>query len=290
MSREGQLVVITGLAGAGKTLAANCLEDLGFFCVDNLPVGLVLPFCELLQRGGEQVRRAALVIDAREGAFLRQFPGILQGLRDRQMSVQLLFFECSDQVLKRRFNETRRPHPMAEPGGTLDEALQSERSALARLREMSDRTIDTSNFTSHELRAFLKSAYGDSSNEDVPNVNIVSFGFKYGVPAEVDLLFDVRFLPNPYFVDGLRHLDGRTAEVQAFLDKANETGQFMDHLRSLLEFLIPQYGAEGKTYLVIGIGCTGGKHRSVGLSERLGGFFERQRWPFTVTHRDLGKE
>ena len=285
-----RLVIITGLSGSGKTLAANCLEDLGFFCVDNLPVSLIPPFCELIQRGGEQLAQAALVIDARERAFLAQFPDILHGLRERKLPVQLLFFDCSEEVLKRRFSETRRPHPLAGPEDTLEQALESERSALDPLREISDRIIDTSRFSPHELRGFLKSAYSTSGGKEGLNVNVVSFGFKYGVPAEVDLVFDVRFLPNPYFIDGLRDLDGKSKPVVNFLERIEDTHGFFERLTGLLDFLIPLYHAEGKSYLIIGMGCTGGKHRSVALAERLGRHLKGQEWPCTVTHRDLGRE
>jgi UPF0042 nucleotide-binding protein len=285
-----RLVVITGLSGSGKSLAAKCLEDLGFFCVDNLPVGLIPPFCELIQRSGEQIPRSALVIDAREGAFLQQFPEILHGLRERELPVQLLFFDCADEVLKRRFSETRRPHPMTTPHGTLDGALRAERRALMPLRETADRIIDTSRFTSHELRAFLSNAYGASTHAAVPNINVVSFGFKFGVPPEADLLFDVRFLPNPYFVEELRPLDGQDERVQEFLSKIDLTHEFLERLESMLEFLIPLYAAEGKSYLTVSIGCTGGKHRSVFLSERLGAHLKGRGLPASVSHRDLGKE
>jgi UPF0042 nucleotide-binding protein len=287
---DRRLVVITGMSGSGKSLAANCFEDLGFFCVDNLPVGLIPPFCELLQRSSDQIPRSALVIDARERAFLQQFPEILNGLRRTDVPVEVLFFDCVNDVLKRRFNETRRPHPMSEPSGTLEQAIRAERTALAGLRELSDRIIDTSAYTSHELRAFLKNAYGEASEHLAPNVNIESFGFKYGIPAQADLVFDVRFLPNPFFDDKLRHLDGRTTEVQRFLDGTQLTDEFMTRLRGLLDFLIPLYHAEGKTYLTVSLGCTGGKHRSVALAERLGQYFDQRRIPHSVSHRDLGKE
>jgi UPF0042 nucleotide-binding protein len=285
-----RLVIISGLSGSGKTLAADCLEDLGFFCVDNLPVALIPPFCELIQRSGSGLAHAALVVDARELAFLHQFPETLRGLREKQVPVQLLFFECSDDVLKRRFSESRRPHPMTSPDGTLEDALQSERQAMAPLRDLSDRIIDTSQFTSHELRAFLKNAYGEESSAEGPNVNVLSFGFKYGVPAEVDLLFDVRFLPNPYFVEGLRELTGRTNEVQSFLEEMPESRRFFDKLTDLLDFLVPLYRNEGKAYLTVGLGCTGGKHRSVALAEWLGEHLERHGLPFSISHRDLGRE
>lgn len=285
-----RLVVITGLSGSGKSLAVRCFEDLGFFCVDNLPVGLIHPFRALIQRSAEQIPHAALVIDARERGFLEQFPEILIGLRDMGSPVQLLFLECSNDTLKRRFSETRRPHPMSSEAGSLEKAIAAEREALKPLRDMADRIIDTTKYTPHELRAFLQNAYGLSSGRTGLNVNVVSFGFKYGVPAEADLLFDVRFLPNPFFEEDLRSLDGRTSEVQAYLSDSPLTGEFMGRLEELLDFLIPQYAAEGKTYLFVAIGCTGGKHRSVALAERLGQYLTQQHVPCSVSHRDLGSE
>jgi len=285
-----RLVIITGLSGSGKTLAANCFEDLDYFCVDNLPVGLIPPFCELIQRGGEQVRQAALVIDAREGTFLKAFPEMLHFVRSRHILVEMLFFECSDDVLKRRFSESRRPHPLFEPQGTLEQAIRTERDALGPLREVADRIIDTSSFTSHQLRSFLKNLYRETERADVPSVNVISFGYKYGVPAEADLMFDVRFLPNPYFDERLRPLDGRDESVQAFLDTSELTEAFLERLNGFLEYLVPLYGTEGKSYLSVAIGCTGGKHRSVALAERLGRFLESREIPASVHHRDVGRE
>lgn len=285
-----RLVVITGLSGSGKSLAARCLEDLGFFCVDNLPVGLIEPFCELLQRGADQNVGAALVIDAREGAFLEQFPEKLALLRHGEIPVQLLFFEADDDVLKRRFSESRRPHPMAGKTGSLEAAIRAERDALRPLRDLADRILDTSTYTAHELRALLKGSFDFSPGRDVPNINVLSFGFKYGVPAEADLLFDVRFLPNPYFVDGLRPKDGTMPEVQEFLNGIELTHEFMERLQEFLSFLIPLYAAEGKTYLSVALGCTGGKHRSVALAEKLGHYLAEHHLPCSVRHRDLGRE
>ncbi|MCP3979961.1 MAG: RNase adapter RapZ [bacterium] len=285
-----QLVVITGLSGSGKSLAAKCLEDLGFFCVDNLPVGLIPPFYELMQRSGEQVRSGALVVDAREGVFLEAFPDTLSELRRRNIPVQVLFFDCADDVLKRRFSETRRPHPMARASGTLEQAIEDERVALAPLRDVADRVIDTSAYTPHQLRHFLQNAYSPSEDSGSPNVNVMSFGFKYGVPREADLLFDVRFLPNPYFVEELRPLDGRTAEVQEFLDRNEMTHEFSKRLHEFLEYLIPLYAAEGKAYLTVAVGCTGGKHRSVALAERAGHHLGQHELPVSVSHRDVGRE
>lgn len=283
-------VVITGLSGSGKSLAVRCMEDLGFFCVDNLPVGLILPFYELIQRTGEQFPGAAIVVDAREREFLDQFPEMLRGLRAQGAPVTLLFFECSDEALKRRFSETRRPHPMSSAGGTLEDAIRRERRVLAPLRDLADRIIDTTRLTAHELREFLKSSFGAVVGRQGPNVNVVSFGFKFGVPAEADLVFDVRFLPNPYFVNELRDLDGTAQPVQAFLHAREETHGFMARLKGMLDFLIPLYSAEGKSYLTVTLGCTGGKHRSVALAEQLRDYLAERGVPVSVLHRDLGRE
>jgi len=285
-----RLVVITGLSGSGKTLAANCLEDLGFFCVDNLPVDLIPPFWQLMRRSGSRLGQAAIVVDARESAFLERYPTSLAHLEDHGIPIELIFFECSDDVLKRRFSESRRPHPMSSTGGTLEEAIAAERVALGPLRERAERIVDTSAFTSHELRAFLKRNYGGEEAGGMPQVTVLSFGFKYGAPTEADLLFDVRFLPNPYFDENLRHLDGRNPEVAAYVSSHEKTGQFASRLEEFLTFLVPHYAEEGKTYLTVAIGCTGGKHRSVAMSERIGAFLQGQDIPAVVHHRDVGKE
>jgi len=285
-----QLIFVTGVSGSGKSLAGQCFEDIGYFCVDNLPVAMIQPFCELIQRSAERMPYAALVVDAREGAFLTQFPAILKRLREGELPVELVFFDCSDDVLKRRYSESRRPHPIGANTANLDEALAAERQLLAPLRELADRIIDTTRYNAHELRAFLTSAFSVEGATDGPNVNLMSFGFKHGAPSEADLLFDVRFLPNPYFVEGLRHLDGRTKKVQAYLDQAALTGQFFAKLTDFLDFVMPLYAAEGKSYLTVAIGCTGGKHRSVALVERLAEHLEGKDVPFSTRHRDLGKE
>jgi UPF0042 nucleotide-binding protein len=285
-----RLVVITGMSGSGKTLAADCFEDLGYYCVDNLPIGLIAPFLVLMQRSREPMDRAALVIDARGGAVVDQFPAILRQMRQQEQPVELLFLDCSNDVLKRRFSETRRPHPLSRSAGTLEQAIEQERSALRGLRDTADRIIDTSGLTAHELRAFLKRAYDARRDAAGLKIDVVSFGFKYGVPAEVDLVFDVRFLPNPHFVDDLRPLDGRDPRVQEFLDESTVTGEFLERLQSFLEYLLPHYVGEGKSYLTVAVGCTGGKHRSVAIAERLGRFFVRTDLPTSVSHRDLGRE
>jgi len=285
-----RLVVITGLSGSGKSLAARCLEDMNFFCVDNLPVNLIPQFYELLQRSGGAIPLGAIVVDAREREFLAGFPETLAALKEKGAPVTLLFFECTGEILKRRFSETRRPHPMQEPGGSLEKAIQDERLILAPLRDVADRIIDTSRFNAHELRSFLKASFGEHHAATALNVHVVSFGFKYGVPAEADLLFDVRFIPNPFFVEGLRQLDGRHADVRAFLDGRPEAKEFLARLEDMLDFLIPHYASEGKSYLTITIGCTGGKHRSVALAEAIREHFVEHGVPVSVTHRDLGRE
>ncbi len=285
-----RLVVITGLSGSGKSLAARGLEDMTFFCVDNLPVNLIFQFYELLQRTAGSIPRGAIVVDAREREFLAGFPETLDALKAAGAPVTLLFFECTDEILKRRFSESRRPHPMQDPGGSLEKAIQDERAILAPLRNVADRIIDTSQFNAHELRSFLKAAFATHHEATSLNVHIVSFGFKYGVPAEADLVFDVRFIPNPCFVDGLRALDGRHEKVRAFLDGRPEAKEFVSRLEELLDFLIPHYVSEGKSYLTITIGCTGGKHRSVALAEGVREHFVENGVPVSVTHRDLGKE
>jgi UPF0042 nucleotide-binding protein len=285
-----RFVTITGLSGSGKSLAMRSLEDLDFYCVDNLPVALIPPFYDLIQRSGESIRQAAIVIDVRERTFLDQFPEMLERLRTNGAPVMLIFLECSDDVLKRRFSESRRPHPMMGTTATLEEAIRRERAALQPLREIADRIIDTSQFTVHEIRTFLKNAFQAASAGRGPNVHLVSFGFKYGVPAAADLVFDVRFLPNPFFVEALRPLPGTAPEVRSFLDSKEETRAFIKRLEDLMGFLLPLYAAEGKSYLTVSLGCTGGKHRSVALAEDLGERLGRLGVPVSVSHRDLGRE
>lgn len=285
-----RLVIITGLSGSGKSLAARCFEDLGYYCVDNLPVLLIPPFYDLIQRSAEQIHRAALVIDVREGRFLDELPERLQDLRARRAPVVLLFLESSDEVLKRRFSETRRPHPISAEGLPLEDAIRAERRALSRIRDLADRILDTSRFNAHELRAFLEASFGPAAGRDRLNVHVVSFGFKYGVPAEADLVFDVRFLPNPYFVERLRPLDGTRPEVRDFLKERRETSEFLARIRDLLHFLVPLYVAEGKSYLTVTLGCTGGKHRSVALAEEIREQLAERGLSVVVTHRDLGRE
>jgi len=286
-----KFVVLTGLAGSGKSQAIKALEDLGFFCVDNLPVTLLPTLADLTQRAGSEISRAAVVVDVREGMMLREFPRVYNALkRKRNLDPVLIFLEAAEPTLVRRFSETRRPHPLAHDRSAI-EGIREERKTLERIREMADHVVDTSEMNVHELRqAFTGVAAGRAPGKPLV-VTVLSFGFKNGIPVDLDLLFDVRFLPNPHFVPELRPLTGRDAEVIKYLDKSKTKRQFLTHTSKLLKFLVPHYVTEGKSYLTIGIGCTGGRHRSVAIAEALkknlsglGGVRIR------VRHRDVGNE
>jgi UPF0042 nucleotide-binding protein len=284
-----RLVIITGLSGAGKSYAIKCLEDLGYFCVDNLPTTLIPTFSELCLQSQREIRKIALGVDVREREYLAHLRGILQELRARGHTPEVLFLEATDEVLVRRYHETRRRHPMAGEGSVLD-GIQAERRALAHLREDADRIIDTSGLTVHQLKQRLVELYGTESRRDALTVSLVSFGFKHGIPYDADLVFDVRFLPNPHFVDRLRALDGRDAQVAEYVFGQAESREFMTRLQDLVQFLLPLYQREGKAYVTVAVGCTGGRHRSVVLVEALREDLERRGFAPIVRHRDLGRE
>lgn len=283
-----RFVVLTGLSGSGKSQAIRALEDLGYFCVDNLPVALLPMLGELTMRAGSEIARAAVVVDAREGRMLDELPRMLKRLKAmRHLNPVLIFLDAADSVLVRRFSETRRPHPLAPDRSAL-EGIREERERMKSLRRLADHVVDTSGMTVHELRhAFRNVETGRSPGAQLV-VTVLSFGFKHGIPVDSDLLFDVRFLPNPHFVPTLRPQTGRDAPVRSFLDKAPATHEFLDHTLNLLRFLVPQYVTEGKSYLTIGVGCTGGRHRSVMIAEALkkglGGLKGVQS---RVRHRDI---
>jgi RNase adapter protein RapZ len=282
-------VVITGLSGAGKSYAIKCFEDLGYFCVDNLPTTLIPTFAELCAQSSREMRKIALGVDVREGEYLVHFVETLHALRAHGHRVEVLFLEAGDDALVRRYHETRRRHPLAGEGSVLD-GIRAERQALAHLREAADRVLDTSRLTVHQLKDRLVEAYGPQESRRVLTVSLVSFGFKYGVPYDADLVFDVRFLPNPHFVESLRALDGRDPAVAKFLLSHDESRELLARLEDLLRFLLPLYQREGKSYLTVAIGCTGGRHRSVTLVESLAGFLEELRVTPIVRHRDLDRE
>jgi UPF0042 nucleotide-binding protein len=283
------IVVITGLSGSGKTLAIRAFEDMGHFCVDNLPVALIPVFADLCA-GRPDVSRVALVVDVREGTFLKEFPAIFDDLRrTRGRRVRLLFFEADDDALIRRFSETRRPHPLAAGGG-LEEGIRRERQALAPLRERADLIIDSSRFNVHELRRYIQDHFAPQAGSQAIGISIVSFGYKHGVPAEADLLFDTRFLPNPFFVDGLRGKSGLDPDVRGYLEAMPVYHEFHRRIVELMVFLIPQYMREGKSYLTVAIGCTGGRHRSVVMAEAVSASLRGSGYEVKASHRDLEKE
>jgi UPF0042 nucleotide-binding protein len=287
-SRLHQIVIISGLSGSGKSAAIRCFEDMGFFCVDNLPAQLIPVFADLCSKT-DTIQGAALVVDVREGAFLQHFPEVLQRLRHENLPVTLLFLEASDDVLIRRFSESRRPHPLAinEP---LENGIRREREVLAGLRVLSDIRVDTSRYTAHELKKYLHDNFQVQRPGGPMVITLVSFGYKYGIPDGSDLLFDTRFIQNPFFVDGLKRLTGLDAPVLEFLHALPEYNEFFQKLDELLLFLIPRYRREGKTYLTISVGCTGGRHRSVAMAQELSDRLTSQGFSIKVRHRDLEKE
>ena len=286
---EFEIVVITGLSGSGKTLAIRAFEDMGYFCVDNLPVSLIPVFADLCAHRPD-LRRAALVVDVREGTFLREFPVIFDALRRNQgIRARLLFFEADDEALIRRFSETRRPHPLAS-GGSLEEGIKRERQMLEPLRERADLIIDSSGFNVHELRRFIQEHFAPRTGGQPIGISVVSFGYKHGVPPEADLLFDTRFLPNPFFVDGLRGRSGLDTEVRDYLEAIPDYREFLERIVDLVAFLIPRYIREGKSYLTVAIGCTGGRHRSVAMAEAVTRSLCDHGYTVKASHRDLERE
>ena len=284
-------IIITGVSGSGMSSATNAFEDLGYFCVDNLPLTMLSTFSRLLLPNEEEsvaIEKAALVINIRERHFLSEFPGELKKIRKKKLIPFVVFFEASDDALQRRFSETRRPHP-ADVGDGLLAAIRAEKKALEKVRETADLIIDTSEHTVHTLRRLIVQKFGHSEEGSPLNVQIVSFGHKYGVPREVDLLFDVRHLPNPYFDVNLKHLLGSDPKVIRFLEKEEDVRETVSRFTDLLAYLLPLYRREGKSYLTIGVGCTGGRHRSVMVANRIGENFKKKDYEITVVHRDVQK-
>jgi RNase adapter protein RapZ len=268
-ARRGQpFIVLTGLSGSGKSQAIRALEDLGYFCVDNLPTTLIPTLAKLSLRAGGDISRVAIVVDVREGGFLSSFPKVFRGLRKMpRLNPVLIFLEASHAALVRRFSETRRPHPLA-PDRPVSEGIRDERSRLNVIRSMADEIIDTSDMTVHELRQFFMGLSRDRRRARLV-ITLLSFGYKHGVPVDADLVFDVRCLPNPHFVPALRRRTGRDRAVARFLERDDSSREFMDRLEEYVKYVIPYFVAEGKSYLTVAIGCTGGRHRSVAIAERL---------------------
>jgi UPF0042 nucleotide-binding protein len=279
-----QILIITGLSGSGKTHVSRALEDIGWFCVDNLPTALIGRFADLIQESAA-LRRSALVVDIREPELLRTFPRAYREVKAR-MAASLLFLEADERALVRRFSETRRPHPLAVNQPVV-EGIREEREALAPIRKMADLILDTSDYTVHQLRDYIREHYDFRSTDAPLLVSVTSFGYKYGVPPESDLVFDVRFLPNPNFVPSLKRLTGNHRAVVNYLRRHRETGAFLARLRSFLGFVLPRYVREGKSYLTVGVGCTGGRHRSVMIANLLGNAIGAAGYTVKVRHRDV---
>lgn len=297
--REGEkrsgapdIVIITGLSGSGMSSATNAFEDLGYFCVDNLPLTLLPTFARLVQPDEEEhhhIERAALVVDIRERQFLREFPARLKALRQESgLEVFVLFLEASDEALVRRFSETRRPHP-ADTGDGLLSAIRAERAALREIRALADHITDTSEHTVHTLRRQLIERFSPEPGRTTMHVQVVSFGHKHGLPRDLDLLFDVRHLPNPHFVPDLRDLSGHDPRVVQYLTKSSEVKETIQRFGDLLEYLLPLYRREGKSYLTIGVGCTGGRHRSVMVANSIARRLRRSGYDASTSHRDVRK-
>jgi RNase adapter protein RapZ len=279
------VVVVTGMSGSGKGTVLKAFEDLGFFCIDNLPVPLIPKFIEGINTTGAEVERAALVIDVRAGQSLRDLEETIATLRQYAFRLYILFLEARDDVLVRRFSETRRPHPLSS-GKPIRQMIQLERKRLSKIRELADETIDTSEYTVHQVKELVIDRFRALPSSAKVTVHLVSFGYKHGIPLESDLIFDVRFLPNPYFVAGMKVRSGRDPIVARYLRSFPETREFIKRLRDFLIYVIPFYLREGKSYLTIAVGCTGGRHRSVFVVEELSRVLKVKKVTFNVRHRD----
>ncbi|MGH9430163.1 MAG: RNase adapter RapZ [Terriglobia bacterium] len=283
-----QFVLITGLSGSGKGSVIKAFEDLGFYCVDNLPIDLIPKFAEILQQPGSHIQRAAVVADIREGDAISRLPALYQELSKASAQTSLVFLEASDEALIRRFEETRRPHPLGRHL-PVREGIRLERILLKPMRQLADVVISTTRLNVHELRELIHTRYGGVATRKSMLISVVSFGFRFGVPTDANLIFDVRFLPNPNYVPRLKRKTGKDREVQKFMEKYPQTREFVKRLTELLSYLLPHYMREGKSYLTIALGCTGGRHRSVALAEQIAEILTQEGYRTRITHRDIGK-
>jgi UPF0042 nucleotide-binding protein len=283
--RSVRVVIISGLSGSGKSTAIRALEDIGFFCIDNLPVVMLPKLIELFPSQPEEIEQIALVIDARESRFLDDFELTLARVREGGGRVDVIFLDCSESVLQQRYSETRRRHPLSK-NGSVEEGIRNERHHLLVLRKAANRIIDTSGLNPHQLRKAVQQYFSQTKSNQL-NLAILSFGFKHGVPPLIDLVFDVRFLPNPYFVPELRDRVGTDQSIRDFVLQSSESGLLIEHVMDYLDTFRPYYDREGKSYLTLGIGCTGGRHRSVVIAEQLGKQLIGQNVPVDVRHRDI---
>lgn len=284
-------VIVTGMSGAGKSTALKMLEDVGYFCVDNLPVPLIPKMADLLRVPGTEINKAALGVDIRSGQSFEELEKVMEELDSTGMQYEILFLESSDDVLIKRYKETRRFHPLAGNEGRVDQGIRMERQRIRFLRKRADYLIDTSHMLTRELKAELNKIFVQNKEYKNLYISVLSFGFKYGIPADADLVFDVRFLPNPYYIEELRPKSGNDKEVRDYVMQNEKANVFLEKLSDMVEFLIPNYILEGKTQLVIGIGCTGGKHRSVTLANELFRVLSKnENYGVRIEHRDIGKD
>ena len=284
-----EIIIVTGMSGAGKTLAIRAFEDMGYFCVDNIPPSLLPDLRKICQESNNKERNIAVVVDARSGEFFPEFIKAYPGFSSDYQNVRLLFLDSSDEVLIQRFKETRRRHPLFDQGKGIIGSIAKERELLVELKEIADKVIDTSNIDSSRLKSEIVTYFGADSSEAGMIITVVSFGFKRGIPVDADLVFDVRFLINPHYVDELRLYDGRDQPVQEYVMGDKRTGEFIKKLFDLIIYTLPEYEKEGKAYLNIAIGCTGGKHRSVVLANELGSFLKSKGYRTIIEHRDVSK-
>ncbi len=287
MNQELSVVIITGISGSGKSTAARHFEDMGFFCVDNLPTDLIPKFLMLCEQPGNEIDRVALGVDIREKKFLQSYSEVFDVIRNRGIALTVLFLEASDAVLIRRFNETRRKHPLAK--ASVQEGLAQEREMLAGMKEDADIILDTSDFSVHDLREVLKKHFARTVSGSKMAILLVAFGFKYGIVSESDMILDVRFLKNPYFVDQLREQTGRSPEVIKYVAERDETREYLKRLHALLDYLVPRYIREGKSYFTLGFGCTGGRHRSVVIADLVQEHLEAQGYQTSIRYRDISR-
>ena len=284
-----EFIIISGLSGAGKSKAASFMEDMGFFCVDNLPAPLIPKFAELGMAGTGEYDRVVLVTDVRSGTNFSALFQSLEALKGMKCPYRILYMDASDDVIIKRYKETRRSHPLAEECDSLEGAIALERRMLAPLRERAEFVVDTSDLSTAKLRGELLRLFGRGSQEGAMTVSVTSFGFKHGLPREADLVFDVRFLPNPYYVQELRPRTGLDDGVRDYVFSGGAAGEFLEKLQDLVGFLLPKYVEEGKTALVVAVGCTGGHHRSVAIAHALAAYIRGRGYPVTESHRDLGR-
>lgn len=281
------MVIITGLSGSGKTTALRALEDIGFYCVDNLPVALLPQFLEIQSAQQKNISQVAMVMDLRENTFIQTYKGVFEQLQREGYKIEILFLDAGDDALLHRFSETRRVHPLSQ--ASVMEGIHRERMLLRNLKEMADRVIDTTSCNVHQLKDAVQRHFLSSSTARRLFILVISFGYRYGIPVDADLVIDVRFLSNPYYVEELKNFNGYNEEVRDYVLSAEESVIFLQKLLDMMEFLMPLYEKEGKPRLTIAVGCTGGKHRSVVMANELMSYFAQQDYPVNVDHRDIDK-